>query len=98
MTYSDAYIEEMKELEDFAHFRVELSPKSFTLEELKVIVDDMTRCKVVMENRMREDFAKRSEVEQTILFDTLGNSGYGGGDWWCCMLMDDPVHRYHPAF
>lgn len=101
MTYSDAYIEEMKELEDYAHFRaelVELSPQSFTIEELQEIVDDMTRSKVAMENHMREDFATRSEVEQTMLLGMLGSSGYKDRDWWYRMLMDGPVHREAPTF
>lgn len=50
----------MCELEDYAHFRaelVELSPESFTLEELKEILDDMIRGKTAIENNLREHFA-----------------------------------------
>ena len=50
----------MIELEDFAHFRadlVEISPESFTLDELKEILGDMIRSKVAMEDDMRESFA-----------------------------------------
>ena len=71
------------ELEDYAHFRAELaelSPQSFKIEELQEIVDDMTRSKVAMENHMREYFATRSEIEQTMPLDMLGKSGYRDRD------------------
>ncbi len=101
MATTEAELNAMMELEDYAHFRaelVELSPQSFTIEELQEIVEDLTRSKVAMENHMREDFATRSEVEQTMLLDMLGNSGYQDRDWWYRMLMDGPVHRNRPTF
>lgn len=93
-------IDEMMELEDYAHFRaelVELSPESFTLDELKEILNDMIRSKVAIEDRMREDFAAKGEVEQTVLLDMLGQSGYKDRDWWYRMLVDGPVHRDFPT-
>lgn len=93
-------LEAMKELEDFAHFRadlVEYSPESFTPEELREILDDMIRSKVALEDGMREHFAILSEVEQTLLLDSLGASGYKDRDWWYRMLMDGPVHRARPT-
>lgn len=91
----------MMKLEDCAHFRaelVELSPQSFTIEELQEIADDMTRSKVATENHMREYFANRSEVEQTMPLDMPGKSGYRDRDWWYRMLMDGAVHREAPTF
>lgn len=47
-------------LEDYAHFRaelVELSPESFTLDELRQVLDDMIESKVAIEDGMREHFA-----------------------------------------
>lgn len=101
MAITEAELNAMMELEDYAHFRaelVELSPQSFTIEELQEIVDDMTWSKVAMENHMREDFATRNEVEQTMLLDMLGKSGCRDRDWWYRMLMDGPVHREAPTF
>ena len=74
MNYSAADIEAMCELEDYSHFRtelVEISPQSFTLEELKEILEDMIRSKVALEDSMREHFATLGELEQTQLLDML---------------------------
>ena len=90
----------MKDLEDHAHFRAELyeiSPESFTAEEVRGILDDMIRSKVAIEDHIREDFARLGEVEQTMLLDMLGKSGCGDRDWWRRMLMDGPVHRDFPT-
>ena len=90
----------MCELEDYAHFRadlVEVSPESFTLDELKEILDDMIRSKVAIEDGMREHFATLGEVEQTQLLNMLGACGYKDRDWWRRMLMDGPVHREFPT-
>lgn len=51
MNHSAADIDAMCELEDYSHFRaelVEISPQSFTLEELKEILGDMIRSKVAL--------------------------------------------------
>lgn len=96
---NETELKEMMELEDFAHFRadlVEISPESFTLDELKEILGDMIRSKVAMEDDMRESFAALGEVEQTRLLDMLGESGYKDRDWWRRMLMDGPRHREFP--
>ena len=96
MNYSAADIEAMCELEDYSHFRaelVEISPQSFTLEELKDILGDMIRSKVALEDSMREHFTTLGEVEQTELLNMLGASGCKDRDWWYRMLMDGPVHR-----
>lgn len=90
----------MCELEDYAHFRaelVELSPESFTLEELKEILDDMIRGKTAIENNLREHFATLKEAEQTQLLDMLGTSGYKDLGWWNRLLMDGPIHRDFPT-
>lgn len=100
MKSQEQNLNEMKGLEDYAHFRaelVEISPESFTLQELQGILGDMIRSKVAMEDAMREHFATLGEVEQTMLLDMLGNSGFRGRDWWCRMLMDGPVHRELPT-
>lgn len=100
MTYTSRGIEKMKELEDYAHFRaglVEYSPESFTIDELKEILDDMIRSKVAIEDHMREHFATLTETEQTMLLDSLGSSGYKDRDWWYRMLIDGPVHRSRPT-
>ena len=97
---NETELKEMMELEDFAHFRadlVEISPESFTLDELKEILGDMIRSKVAMEDDMRESFAALGEVEQTRLLDMLGESGYKDRDWWCRMLLDGPRHREFPT-
>lgn len=96
---NETELKEMIELEDFAHFRaelVEISPESFTLNELKEILGDMIRSKVAIEDDMRESFAAFGEVEQTRLLDLLGKSGYKNRDWWRRMLMDGPRHREFP--
>ena len=96
MNHSAADIEAMCELEDYSHFRaelVEISPQSFTLEELKEILGDMIRSKVALEDSMREHFATLGEIEQTQLLDMLGASDCKDRDWWHRMLMDGPVHR-----
>ncbi len=100
MNYSAADIEAICELEDYSHFRaelVEISPQSFTLEELKEILGDMIRSKVALEDSMREHFAMLGELEQTQLLDMLGASGCKDRDWWYRMLMDGPVHREFPT-
>ena len=100
MNYSAADIEAMCELEDYSHVRtelVEISPQSFTLEELKEILGDMIRSKVALEDSMREHFATLGELEQTQLLDMLGASGCKDRDWWYRMLMDGPVHREFPT-
>ena len=100
MNYSAADIEALCELEDYSHFRtelVEISPQSFTLEELKEILGDMIRSKVALEDSMREHFATLGELEQTQLLDMLGASGCKDRDWWYRMLMDGPVHREVPT-
>lgn len=51
-----------------------------------------------MENQVWEDFATRSEVEQTMLLDMLGSSGYKDRGWRHRMLMDGLVHRSRPTF
>lgn len=44
-----------------------------------------------MENPMREGFATRSEVEQTVFLDMLGKSGYRAGiDGAACSRMGNP--------
>ena len=46
MNHSAADIDAMCALEDYSHFRaelVEISPESFTIEELREILDDMIR-------------------------------------------------------
>lgn len=96
---NETELKEMMELEDLAHFRadlVEISPESFTLDELKEILGDMIRSKVAMEDDMRESFAALGGVEQTRLLDMLGESGYKDRDWWRRMLMDGPRHREFP--
>ena len=101
MNYSAADIEAMCELEDYSHFRaelVEISPQSFTLEELKEILGDMIRSKVALEDSMRERFATLGELGQTQLLDMLGASGCKGRDWWYRMLMNGPMYREFPTF
>lgn len=96
----DSNLEAMKELGDYAHFRaglVECSPESFTTEELREMLDDMIRSKVALEDSMREHFATVTEVEQTMLLDSLGASGYKNRDWWYRMLMDFSIHRSRPT-
>ena len=86
----------MCELEDYAHFRaelVELSLESFTLEEVKEILDDMIRSKAAIENNLRECFATLKEAEQTQLLDMLGTRGYKDRGWWYRVLMDGPIQR-----
>ncbi len=51
-----------------------------------------------MENQVWEDFATRSEVEQTMLLGMLGSSGYKDRDWWYRALTDEPTHRSRPTF
>ena len=100
MNHSAADIGAMCELEDYSHFRaelVEISPQSFTLEELREILGDMIRSKVALEDSMREHFATLGEAEQTELLDMLGSSGCKDRDWWYWMLMDGPVHREFPT-
>ena len=100
MTHSAADIEAMCALEDYSHFRaelVEISPQSFTLEELREILDDMIRSKVALEDSMRVHFTTLGEVEQTQLLDMLGISGCKDRAWWYRMLMDGPVHREFPT-
>lgn len=90
----------LNEAEDHAYFMAELvdmSPESFTLEEKKAILDDMIAASAAIENALREEFAKLGEVEQTMLLDSLGTSGYKDRDWWYRMLMDGPVHRSRPT-
>ena len=63
MKGQEQYMNEMKGLEDYAHFRaklVEMSPESFTLQELQGILGDMIRSKVAMEDAMREHFESES--------------------------------------
>ena len=91
---------DLYEDEALAYFRAELariSPGSYTLEEKKQILDDMRTTAVAAENAMREDFATLSEVEQTMLLDLLGASGFRDRDWWRRMLMDGPLHRQNPT-
>lgn len=91
---------ELREVEDYAHFRagiVEYTPESFMPEQMKEILDNMIQSKVIMEDRMREHFATLTEAEQTMLLDSLGESGYRDRDWWYRMLMDGPVHRDRPT-
>lgn len=93
-------IKAMSELEEFAHFRAdlfEISPESFTIEEVREILNDMIRSKVAIEDDMRERFAQLSEVEQTVRLDELGQSGYKDRDWWYRMLVDGPIHRDFPT-
>lgn len=52
----------------------------------------MVRSKVALENDMREHFATLGEVEQTVLLDSLGASGYKDRDWWRRILLDGSVH------
>lgn len=98
---SEKELKEMMELEDYAHFRVELveiSPQSFDINELKKIIDDMIRSKVAMEDNMRDSFAELGEVEQTQLLDMLGESGCKDHDWRYRMLVDGLRHRDKPIF
>ena len=91
---------DLYEDEALAYFRAELariSPGSYTLEEKKQILDDMRTTAVAAENAMREDFATLGEVEQTMLLDLLGASGFRDRDWWRRMLMDGPLHRQNPT-
>lgn len=100
MNHSAAHIDAMCALEDYSHFcaeLVEISPESFTIEELREILDDMIRSKVALEDSMREHFATLGEAEQTELLDMLGSSGYKDRSWWYRMLMDGPVHREFPT-
>ena len=97
---SEKELKEMMELEDYAHFLVglvEISPQSFDINELKKIIDDMTRSKVAMEDNMRGSFAELGEVERTQLLDMLGESGCKDHDWWYRMLMDGLRHRDKPT-
>lgn len=57
----------------------------------------MIRSKVAMEDNMRDSFAELSEIEQTQLLDTLGESGYKDRGWWYRMLMDGPRHQTFPT-
>ena len=41
----------------------------------------MIQSEMAMEGRMRENFAVPSEVNQTMLSDLLGKSGYKERDW-----------------
>ena len=69
---------ELYEAEDHARFMAELteiSPESFTLDELRAILDEMVESKVAIEDNVREDFAKLDKVRQTRLLDSLGASG-----------------------
>ncbi len=100
MNNEGTYIQAMCELEDYAHFQadlVEMSPESFTLDELREILGNMIRSKVALEDSMREHFATLGEVEQTRLLDMLGTSGCKDREWWYRMLMDGPVHREFPT-
>lgn len=100
MNHIAADIDAMCALEEYSHFRaelVEISPESFTIEELREILDDMTGSKVTLENSMREHFATLGEAEQTQLLDMLGGSGCKDRDWWYRMLMDGPLHREFPT-
>ena len=100
MKGQEQYMNEMKGLEDYAHFRaklVEMSPESFTLQELQGILGDMIRSKVAMEDAMREHSATLGEIEQTMLLDMLGNSGCKDRDWWYRMLIDGPKRRDKPT-
>ena len=45
------------------------------------ILDEMIQSEMAMEGRMRENFAVPSEVNQTMLSDLLGKSGYKERDW-----------------
>lgn len=66
----------LEDAENLAYFRaelVEISPKSYPLENMRKTSSDI-------ENRMREDFAKLDEVSQTKLIDSLGASGYRDRD------------------
>ncbi|MGO4861793.1 hypothetical protein ACTQ5N_07040 [Atopobiaceae bacterium Sow4_H2] len=73
----------MMEAEDHAHFMaelVELSPESFTLDEIKAVLDEMIESKVAIEDSMREDYPTLDEMTQTRLLDSLGSSGYRDRD------------------
>lgn len=90
----------LEQAEDHAYFMaglVDMSPESFTLEEKRKILDDMIAASAAIENALCEDFAKLGEVEQTMLLDSLGTSGYKDRDWWYRILMDGPVHRSKPT-
>ncbi len=64
--------------EDHAYFMaelVEISPRSFTLEEKQRILRNMIEASTAIENAMRDDFARLDEVTQTRLIDTLAEAG-----------------------
>lgn len=68
------------EAESIAYFREEIapfSPKSYTLEEKRYIVEDMDRTTVDIERFMHEDFRGLDEVAQTKLLDLLDTSRRG---------------------
>ena len=92
--------ETLCEAEEHAHLMagfVEMSPDSFTTEQKQAILTELIESKVAMENSMRESFSRLSEVEQTMLLDSLGKSGHRDRAWWHRMLMDGPVHRDLPT-
>lgn len=80
------------EAENIAHLRGEialLSPRSYTLEEKRQIVEDMDQTTADIEEFMREDFRRLDEADQTKLLDLLGTFGQESREWWRRLLMDD---------
>lgn len=82
--------------EDRAYFMaelVEISPRSFTLEEKQRILRNMIEASTAIENAMRDDFARLDEVTQTRLIDALAEAGLRGRGWWYRMLVACPRRR-----
>lgn len=90
----------LEDAEDHAHFMAELmeiSPESFTLEEKRQILRELTESKVAIENAMRDEFAELDEVTQTRLIDDLAADGPRSREWWHETLVDGPRHRDFPT-
>ena len=97
---SEDKLDKLTKDEDMAYFRAELclyTPESYSLEEKAQICNNMIASSVAIEDAMRDEFAELGEVEQTMLLDMLGKSGYKDRDWWRLMLMDGPRRRAFPT-
>lgn len=66
-------------------------------EEKEQILDDMIKPSSVIEDGMREDFARFDEAFQAMLLGNRGSSSYKDRDWWYWMFMGGPRHRDRPT-
>lgn len=75
---------------------MDISPESFTLEEKKQILHDMSANSSAIENAMYDEFAELDEVTRTRLIDDLAH-GPWSREWWYEVLVDGPGHRDFPT-